>query len=163
MCFATDCEEIEYYIGFFMMQTKDFKQRRGELLKRIGADGIAIIFAAKASVRSGNDYYPYRQDSDFYYLTGFVEPESIAVFVPGRSKGEFILFNRERDYKGEIWTGKYAGQEGACRNFDADQAFSIELVDIMLPQLVLGRKQVYFNTANDGSFKERINFLVEAN
>lgn len=134
------------------MQNKEFKLRRDELLKRIGVNSVAIIFAAKEHIRSGSEYYPYRQNSDFYYLTGFIEPESIAVFAPGRKEGEFILFNRKRDAEKELWHGLRVGQEGACGEFGADQAFAIEEADAMLPQLLVGREHVYFNIGCDHDF-----------
>ncbi|MEI8054676.1 MAG: aminopeptidase P N-terminal domain-containing protein [bacterium] len=124
------------------MQNDKFKLRRDELLKQIGAGSIAVVHAAKECIRSDSEYYPYRQNSNFYYLTGFTEPESIAVFAPGRSKGEFILFSRKRDVTKELWHGPCAGQEGACRDFGADQAFSIEEADVLLPQLLVDRKSI---------------------
>ncbi|CAL7959497.1 Xaa-Pro aminopeptidase [Gammaproteobacteria bacterium] len=142
------------------MQNNKFKLRRGELLKQIGANGIAIVFAAKEYIRNGSEYYPYRQNSDFYYLTGFTESESIAVFISGRTEGEFVLFNRKRDAVKELWHGLRAGQEGACRNFGADQAFSIEEVDALLPQLLVDREYVYFNIGSDRDFDSRIDFWI---
>lgn len=142
------------------MQNIEFKQRRDELLKRIGASGIAIAFAAKECVRSGTEYYLYRQNSDFYYLTGFTEAESIAVFIPGRVAGEFVLFNRKRDATKELWHGSYAGQEGACRDFGADQAFVIEEADVILPQLLADRECVYCNVGGDRDFDAKINFWI---
>ena len=85
-----------------------------------------------------------KQYNDLYYLTGFIEPESIAVLISGRSEGEFILFNRERDSVKELWHGERVGQERACSEFGADQAFAISEVDKILPQLLAGRDNVYF-------------------
>lgn len=140
------------------MQNNEFKLRRDELLRQIGASSVAIVFAAKEHIRSGSEYYPYRQNSDFYYLTGFTEPESIAVFIPGRKEGEFVLFNRRCDATKELWHGLCAGQEGACRDFGADQTFSIEEVDVLLPQWLVGRKHIYFNIGCDRDFDSRVDF-----
>jgi len=142
------------------MQTKEFKLRRNELLKRLGPSSVAIIFAAKECVRSGKVKYPYRQNSDFYYLTGFIEPESIAVLISDRSEGEFILFNRERDSVKELWYGERVGQERACSEFGADQAFAISEVDKILPQLLSGRDNVYFMVGLDKDFDQKVNFWL---
>ena len=142
------------------MQTKEFKLRRNELLKRLGPSSVAIIFAAKECVRSGKVKYPYRQNSDFYYLTGFIEPESIAVLISGRGEGEFILFNRERDCAKEIWYGECIGQKRACSEFGADQAFAISEVDKILPQLLAGRDNVYFNVGFDHDFDQKVTFWL---
>jgi len=139
---------------------KEFKLRREELLKRLGHNSVAIIFAAKECVRSGGEKYPYRQNSDFYYLTGFIEPESIAVLISGRSEGEFILFNRERDSVKELWHGERVGQERACSEFRADQAFAISEVDKILPQLLSGRDNVYFMVGLDKDFDQKVSFWL---
>ena len=101
---------------------KELIKRRKNLLRMIGQDGIAIIPAASVKVRNRDVEYDYRQDSDFMYLTNFLEPESVVVLVPGRDHGQFVLFCRERDKEMETWNGKRAGQEGAINDFDADDA-----------------------------------------
>lgn len=138
------------------MQSKEFKLRRDKLLNQIGAGNIAIIFAAKECVRSNTEYYPYRQNSNFYYLTGFTEPDAIAVFVPERKEGEFILFNLERDATKEIWHGQYIGQTGACQYFGADQAFSITKFDLELPHLLANRKRLDDATIENILYKMRL-------
>jgi Xaa-Pro aminopeptidase len=127
------------------MNQIDFKKRRDRLCQQIGESGVAILFAAKECLRNKNHFYPYRQDSDFYYLTGFKEPEAIAILLPNRQEGEFILFNRESNPVKEVWYGKRAGQEGAYKDYGADQVFAINLASTMIPQLIAGRKKVYFN------------------
>ena len=94
-----------------------FKKRQQHLLQQIGKDGIAIIFANKERERNGESVYPYRQGSDFYYLTGFKEPKAIAVFIPGREEGEYILFNRKKDPQQEVWFGAIVGQENAIKEY----------------------------------------------
>ena len=90
------------------------------------ADGVAVIPSAPISVRSNDVEYIYRQDNDFYYLTGFTEPESVAVFAPGNKGGEYLMFVRPRDREREVWTGRRAGVEGAVTEFGADQAYKID-------------------------------------
>ena len=142
------------------MQSKEFKLRRDEFLQQIGGSSIAIVFAAKECIRSGTECYPYRQHSDFYYLTGFTEPEAIAVFIPGRKAGEFVLFNREHNAIAELWYGCCVGQEGACYEFGADQAFPITAVDAVLPQLLIGRKYIYCNADSDRDLSLKIDFWI---
>jgi len=95
------------------MTQKEFQRRRRQLMELMGEESVAILPAAPVRYRNRDVEYPYRQDSDFYYLTGFPEPEAVMVLVPGRAHGEYILFCREKDEKMEIWHGKRAGQEGA--------------------------------------------------
>ena len=83
--------------------------------------GVAVLPSAPISVRSNDVEYIYRQDNDFYYLTGFTEPDSVAVFAPGNRDGQYILFVRPRDRERETWTGKRAGVEGAVAEFGADE------------------------------------------
>ena len=79
----------------------------------MGNDAIAIVPAASVKIRNRDVEFDYRQDSDFMYLTGFHEPEAVAVLVPDRSHAQFILFCRERDLEMETWNGRRAGQQGA--------------------------------------------------
>lgn len=120
-----------------MITTDCYASRRKKLLKQIGNNNIAVVFSSKEYVRG-----VYRQDSNFYYLTGFTEPESIAVFAPGRSEGEFILFNLENDTTKELWYGERVGQKKACSEFGADQSFPIKEFDLILNKLLIGRKRV---------------------
>lgn len=82
-----------------MMKQSEFKKRRKQFMQRIGKGNIALIGSASVHTRNRDVDYPFRQDSDFYYLTGFNEPDALAVFIPGREQGEYILFCREFDEK----------------------------------------------------------------
>ncbi len=113
-------------------------------MRMVGAGGIAILPAAPVRNRSRDVEYRYRQDSDFYYLTGFTEPEAVAVLVPGRSQGEYLLFCRERDPGKEQWDGSRAGQDGAIDEYGADDAFPIDDIDDIIPGLIEGRDRVYY-------------------
>ena len=105
------------------MKSTEFERRRKQLMRMVGAGGIAILPAAPVRMRSRDVEYRYRQDSDFYYLTGFAEPESVAVLVPGRPQGEYLLFCRERDSAKEQWDGSRAGQDGAVEDFGAERVY----------------------------------------
>lgn len=126
------------------MNQNEFAKRRRQLMRMVGDDGIAIISAAPVRVRSRDVEYRYRQDSDFYYLTGFAEPASVAVLAPGRDSGEFVLFCRERDEVKEKWDGSMAGPDGAVERFGADDAFPIDDIDDILPGIMETRNRVYY-------------------
>jgi Xaa-Pro aminopeptidase len=123
---------------------REHARRRKELMRRIGPTGVAIIPSAHEVVRARDTHYRFRQNSDFQYLTGFPEPESIAVLAPGRKGGEFILFVRRRDKEREIWDGRRAGPEGAVAHYGADQAFNIDALEAELPKLLMGRECVHY-------------------
>lgn len=109
----------------------EFKSRRQKLLDFLGPKNIAIIHGAKEIIRNGDVHYPFRQNSDFYYLTGFSEPDAIAVFTAG----EYILFNRPRNPEREIWDGKREGQEGVIKNYGVNTAYSIELFESKIKEI----------------------------
>jgi Xaa-Pro aminopeptidase len=125
-------------------------------MRMMDVDSIAIIPAAAEHIRNRDVEYPYRQGSDFLYLTDFREPESVAVFIPGRKQGEFILFCRERDSLQETWHGRRAGQEGAVERFGADDAFPIDDINDILPGLMEHRERVYYTMGNDQLFDRQL-------
>jgi len=99
-----------------------------EFMRRMDQKSVAIIPAAHEATRSNDTQYRFRQDSDFYYLTGFEEPEAIAVIAPGREQ-KYTLFVRPRDPEQEIWVGRRAGVEGAKSEFGAQESFPIAELD----------------------------------
>ena len=125
------------------MEMQEYARRRRALARMMGEDAIAILPAAPSAVRSRDVEYPYRQDSDLLYLTGFSEPETVMALIPGREHGAFVLFVRERDPEREVWHGRRAGLEGAVEQFGADDAFPISDIDDILPGLIEGRQRVF--------------------
>jgi Xaa-Pro aminopeptidase len=119
------------------------KPQLKEFMRRIEKDSVAIIPAAREAVRSHDTNYRYRQNSDFFYLTGFEEPEAIAVIAPAREK-KFTLFVRPRDLDQEIWYGYRAGVEGATRDYSADEAFTIDQFDAKLTEILDGPRVLYY-------------------
>lgn len=111
----------------------------------LGDDSIAILPAAPERTRSRDVEHPYRSDSDFYYLTGFPEPEAIAVLIPGRKQGQFVLFCRERDPEMETWNGRREGLDGVMNHYGADDAFPFSDVDDILPGLMENKERVYYS------------------
>src|SRR5690242_3837321 len=127
-----------------MIKMTEYAKRRKQLMQHIGPNSIAILAGAPAVARNHYHEYPYRQNSDFYYLTGFEEPEAVLILAPKRKEGEFILFNRIRDRAQEIWDGYRAGQEGAKKIFGADAAFPISELKKILPELLEGRDEIHY-------------------
>jgi len=134
------------------MNEKEFAYRRKQLMRMVGDDGIAILPSALIKVRSRDVEYRFRQDSDFYYLTGFAEPESVAILAPGRANGEFVLFCRERDKLKEQWDGSRAGPDGVIDQFNADDAFPIDDIDDILPGIMESRSRVYYTMGANTDF-----------
>ncbi|KHL55216.1 aminopeptidase P N-terminal domain-containing protein [Xanthomonas cannabis] len=130
----------------------EYARRRKQLMQMAGEHAILILPAAPERVRSHDTHYPYRQDSDFWYLSGFPEPEAVLVLVPGRRHGEAILFCRERDAEREAWDGPREGQEGAVERYGMDDAYPIDDVDEILPGLLEGRSRVYYHFGRDVDF-----------
>jgi Xaa-Pro aminopeptidase len=134
----------------------EFARRRRQLMRMIGRDAIAIVAAAPERIRNNDAHYPYRQDSDFHYLTGFPEPGAVLALIPGRPHGEVILFCRERDPERERWDGPRAGTEGAVARYGADDAFPIDDIDDILPGMIEGRARVYYHFGRDTDFDLRL-------
>lgn len=126
--------------------------RRTQLMGSTGDGAIVVISAAPERVRSRDTLHPYRQDSDFFYLTGFLEPESVLVLVPGRKHGEAILFCRDRDPTREGWDGPRLGPERAGAALGVDDAYPISDIDDILPGLLEGRSRVYYQLGLDAGF-----------
>jgi len=135
---------------------QDFADRRTKLMDLIGDDAIAIIPSAELKTRNNDADFIFRQDSDFLYLTGFNEPEAVAVLVPGREGSQYILFCREKDPKAEQWTGRMAGLEGAIENHAADDAFPITDIYEIIPGLMEKRSKVYYNVGNNLEFDKQV-------
>ncbi|MCE3238724.1 MAG: pepP [Gammaproteobacteria bacterium] len=135
-----------------MITMAEFARRRKQLMQHVGSTGIVILTAAPVASRNGESDYPYRQHSDFYYLTGFDEPEAVAILAPKNKGGEFILFNRARNQTEEIWTGTRAGQAGACKKFGADKAYPISELADKLPELLAGRAEIHYTLGANHTF-----------
>ncbi len=134
----------------------EFARRRRQLARMVGKGGIVIIPAALEKSRNNDVHYEYRPDSDFHYLTGFQEPEAVAVLVPGRPQAEYVLFVRDRDPARETWDGKRAGPEGATRDYGADDAFPIGDIDDILPGLMESCSRVYYTMGLNPDFDQRV-------
>lgn len=143
----------------FMTDINAFAQRRARLLSKIET-GVVIVPAAHEARRSHDTEYPFRQDSDFQYLTGFPEPDAIAVLRPGEAK-PFVLFVRPRDREREIWTGFRHGPEGAVEKFGADEAFPLTDWPAKLPELLQGGAPVYMQLGADRELEMQVIGAIE--
>ncbi len=119
-----------------------------EFMKRIGEDSIAIIPGAREVTRSNDSNFRFRQDSDFLYLTGFEEPESIAVIKPADTEQPYTLFVRPRDPEREVWDGRRAGVEGVLQEYGASAAFPIAEFEEKIGDLISGATNLYYRIGN---------------
>ena len=138
------------------MNNTEYKRRRKHLMQIMGEDAVAILPAALVRMRNRDAEFQYRQDSDFHYITGFDEPEAVAVLVPGREHGEYILFCRENDKKMETWNGLRAGQDGAIDKYAADDSFPIDDIDDILPGLLENKEKVYYTMGVHPDFDQQV-------
>ncbi len=138
------------------MNQTEFKRRRKALMQQVGENNIALIASASHQTRNRDVEYPFRQDSDFYYLTGFSEANALAVFIPGREQGEYILFCQEFDEKKALWEGAHAGLEGATAHYDADDSFPIDDIGDILPGMLENKHKVYYPMGRDGDLDHQI-------
>ena len=144
------------------MNSRDYIIRRKKLAKAIGKGSVAILPAAQTSQRSRDTKYKYRPDSDFYYYTGFSEPESLMILAPGRSEGEFILLVEKKDPLAETWEGHRPGPKGAIKDYGADQSFSIDHCDAVLSKILKTTEKIFFTLGNDASYDQKITNILNS-
>lgn len=138
------------------LDAAEFARRRRHFMAAMAPQGAALFQAAPEATRSRDTQYPYRPDSDFYYLTGFAEPEAFLLLLPNRPQGECILFCRPRNKEREQWEGLRLGPEGALLQLQFDEAFDIHSLDDQLIALLDGRSHVYYPLGQYASLDERV-------
>ena len=136
-----------------------FARRRVEFMKRMGS-GVAILASAPEALRNGDVHHGYRQDSDFYYLTGFSEAGSIALIAPDHPEHKFVLFVPKRDRAMETWHGRRAGPEGAVKDFGADAAFTLEEADKLIPGYLENVRRLLADLMGNSAFAEKVKSWV---
>ncbi len=119
-------------------------------------NSIALLASAPARMRNGDAEYLYRQNSDFYYLTGFTEADALLALIPGRKQGEAVLFCQQKNKEKELWTGVLMGPDVACEELLFDDAFPITDIDDILPGLIEGRDRVYYSMGKDDQFDNQV-------
>ena len=144
------------------MKLTEFKRRRTQLMKMMGKNTIAILPSSSEMRRNHDSNFPFRQDSDFLYLTGFNEPDAVLVLIPGRKHGEYVLFCREKDPEQETWHGRRSGQEGAVNDFGADDSFPIDDIDDILPGMLEGTDKIFNIMGRYPEFDQKLIGWVES-
>ncbi len=139
-----------------------FAHNRQRLAELVGPDGLAVVAAGVPSLRNPDVDHPFRQDSDFFYLTGFGEPHAVAVIAPDHPEGEFTLFVRPRDRQTEIWDGPRAGVEGAKETYGADAAYPLAELDNRLLGLARRRSVIWHSLAADARPQRVMDLLAKA-
>ena len=135
---------------------REMKLRRKELMAQMEPNSIALLASAPPRMRNNDAEYQYRQNSDFYYLTGFTEEHAFLALIPGRAQGECVLFCQEKDRQKELWTGVLMGPDAACEELGIDDAFPIADIDDILPGLIEGRDRVYYSMGKDDQFDDQV-------
>ena len=144
----------------------DFQDRRDRLAEAMGPNSIAIIETSQEAMRNRDADYKYRTDSSFFYLTGFAEPEAVAVIETNENGEEYTysLFCRERNREMEIWNGYRAGIDGAVEDYDADEAYAIDLLDEEIIEKLLNKEKLFYRIGQRAEFDARVaKWIVEAN
>ncbi len=132
-----------------------YRQRREQLMSKIG-NGTAIFRSAPMAVMHNDVEYAFRQDSDFFYLTGFNEPQAVALLAPHHSEHRFVLFVQPKDREKEVWSGYRCGVEAAKQEYGADEAYPIAELDEKLPQYVEKADRIYYHIGRDRAFNDQI-------
>jgi len=138
-----------------------YVERRERLAEAI-AGGAAIIPSAKTILRNNDTAYPFRQDSDFYYLTGFDEPDAVLVVSPEHPEHRSVLFLRTRDRDREIWDGARLGVENAAQTLGVDAAFPIAELGERLPEYLVGATTLHYATGRDAGTDALVHAAIEA-
>lgn len=136
-----------------MISQQEYKARRKKLAAQLPDDSVAVIPAAHEVLRSGDAHYRFRQDSDFYYLTGFNEPDALLVIIAGKDS-QSILFNRPRNPAEEQWTGKRLGQDGALQELGVQAAYPLSSIAEELPKLFSGKSAIYYDLGRNLSLEK---------
>ncbi|MBD1813398.1 aminopeptidase P N-terminal domain-containing protein [Microcoleus vaginatus DQ-U2] len=138
-----------------MTNPTEYRQRREQLMAKIGS-GTAIFRSAPAAVMHNDVEYAYRQDSDFFYLTGFNEAAAVAVIAPHHEEHKFVLFVQPKDLEKETWHGYRAGVEGAKELYGADEAFPIAELAEKLPKYLEKADRIYYHFGRDRTFDQTV-------
>jgi len=138
-----------------MTNPTEYRERREQLMAKIGS-GTAIFRSAPAAVMHNDVEYAYRQDSDFFYLTGFNEAEAVAVLAPHHEEHKFVLFVQPKDLEKETWHGYRAGVEGAKELYGADEAFPIAELAEKLPKYLEKADRIYYHFGRDRTFDQTV-------
>jgi Xaa-Pro aminopeptidase len=139
-----------------MISKKEYAARRKDLMSMMADNSIAVIAAAPEKVRSKDTLYPYKQSTNFSYLSGFSEPCAVMLLIPNRQQGECVLFCRDKDPLRETWDGLRLGPIEAKQALALDDAFPIDDIDDILPGLLEGKSHIYYSAGKDKAFDKQL-------
>ena len=139
-----------------MIKQKEYAKRRRQLMRMAGEDSIVILQAAPSRIRNNDVHYPYRQDSDFLYLTGFREHDAMLVLIPDEDGGKSIFFCRSRDPEREMWDGRMVGLDGAVSEYGMDEAYDFKEIDTRLREMLQDRERIFYDLGRDPLFDQRL-------
>ena len=139
-----------------MISKKEYAARRKDLMSMMAGNSIAVIAAAPEKVRSKDTLYPYKQSTNFSYLSGFSEPCAVMLLIPNRQQGECVLFCRDKDPLRETWDGLRLGPVEAKQALALDDAFPIDDIDDILPGLLEGKSHIYYSAGKDKAFDKQL-------
>jgi Xaa-Pro aminopeptidase len=139
-----------------MISKKEYAARRKDLMSMMAGNSIAVIAAAPEKVRSKDTLYPYKQSTNFSYLSGFSEPCAVMLLIPSRQQGECVLFCRDKDPLRETWDGLRLGPIEAKQALAFDDAFPIDDIDDILPGLLEGKSHIYYSAGKDKAFDKQL-------
>ncbi len=137
------------------MKNTIYKNRRNKVLEQM-QEGVSIVPSGRMQMRSNDTEFPFRQESNFYYLTGFNEPDCLLLLCKNRGESRSILFLRERDPEMEMWVGKRLGVKDACKALDVDEAYDISALETVLPKLLEGHINLYLDTFADNKYIQTV-------
>lgn len=139
----------------------EFVERRQKVLAQMQDNSVAVLFSAREEIRNNDCTFPFRQESNFWYLTGFNECESILLLRKQKGEKQSILFLRPKDPLMETWHGRRLGVEQAPSELKVDQAFNIEEFKQLFPQLIENIKCFYIKFNPQAGSEELVKFCVE--
>ena len=139
-----------------MISKKEYAARRKDLMSMMADNSIAVLAAAPEQVRSKDTLYPYKQSTNFSYLSGFSEPCAVMLLIPNREQGECVLFCRDKDPLRETWDGLRLGPVEAKQTLALDDAFPIDDIDDILPGLLENKSHIYYSAGKDKAFDKQL-------
>jgi Xaa-Pro aminopeptidase len=139
-----------------MIKESEYKRRRDTLAEKLSNSSVAVLFSSDYKTRSNDTEYPYRQNSNFYYLSGFKEDNSVLVLLKNKKAYESILFVKKKDKLEELWNGKRVGVKQAKKSFMHDKVYSIERFEEKLKEIISDRKSLYYDFKSDSHLFETL-------
>jgi len=145
-----------------VIQEEEYKKRRDKLSKKLLNYSVGIISASSYKTRSNDTQYPYRQNSNFYYLRGFKEDNTALVFVKRKKSIKTILFVQAKDKVQELWNGKRLGEKKAKKRFLVDEVYTMREFDSKLKEFIGAAKNLYYDFDSEDKSVQLLKPYVKA-